>query len=81
MGVGEFSTEWVGEGEVLLRKVMPTVLLGMFPPTVSEGENVGSPLGKGKARVHTQSRTSPKTAKGQEASGTKVQQYFLRKPF
>lgn len=67
MGVGEFSTEWVGEGEGLLRKVMPTALLGMFPPTISEGENVGSPLRTGRGREKpecTQSKTSPEMAKG-----------------
>ena len=75
---------WVGVGEGLLRKVMPTAQVGLFPPTLSEGENVGSPLRTGRGREKpecTQSKTSPQMAKGHEASGTKVQQYFLRKPF
>ena len=74
----------MGVGEGLLRKAMPTAQVGLFPPTLSEGENVGSPLRTGRAREKpecTQSKTSPQMAKGHEASGTKVQQYFLRKPF
>ena len=49
---------------------MPTAQVGLFPPTLSEGENVGSPLRTGRAREKpecTQSKTSPQMAKGHES--------------